>query len=139
MLGSACRRFDAGLVAGSGGLVRLPRRIPPAIALEYALTGERMDAPVASIVGDWSTGLRLQVDHWKARCTLARLHHCQRTLVGCNDQTDHGVSRSGWRQEEIWARQRPLVESVLASDDAKEGARAFAEKRPPKCLNRTPT
>ncbi len=36
-----------GLVAGSGGPVRLPRRIPEAIALEYALTGERMDAATA--------------------------------------------------------------------------------------------
>jgi enoyl-CoA hydratase len=38
---------------------------------------------------------------------------------------------SGWRDEEIWAKQRPLAESVLASDDAQEGARAFAEKRAP--------
>jgi len=36
-----------GLVAGSGGLIRLPRRIPQAIALEYALTGARMAAEVA--------------------------------------------------------------------------------------------
>ena len=36
-----------GLVAGSGGLVRLPRRIPAGIALEYALTGARMAAPDA--------------------------------------------------------------------------------------------
>jgi enoyl-CoA hydratase len=36
-----------GLVAGSGGLVRLPQKIPRAIALEYALTGDQFDAPTA--------------------------------------------------------------------------------------------
>jgi enoyl-CoA hydratase len=35
-----------------------------------------------------------------------------------------------WPEAEIWDRQRPLVDGVLASDDASEGARAFAEKRP---------
>jgi len=43
-----------GLVAGSGGLVRLPRRIPAAIALEYALTGDWMSAADAH-AGGWST------------------------------------------------------------------------------------
>jgi enoyl-CoA hydratase len=37
----------------------------------------------------------------------------------------------GWAEDEIWERQRPLTESVLASEDAQEGARAFAEKRAP--------
>jgi enoyl-CoA hydratase len=38
---------------------------------------------------------------------------------------------AGWAEEDIWDRQRPLTESVLASQDAQEGARAFAEKRAP--------
>jgi enoyl-CoA hydratase len=38
---------------------------------------------------------------------------------------------AGWHEEEVWLRQRPLVESVLGSEDAQEGARAFAEKRDP--------
>ena len=45
-----------GLMAGAGGLIRLPKRIPPAIALELALTGEpdrRRAGPAAS---GWSTG-----------------------------------------------------------------------------------
>ncbi|WP_231738674.1 enoyl-CoA hydratase-related protein, partial [Sphingomonas sp. CCH9-F2] len=36
-----------------------------------------------------------------------------------------------WPVAERWERQRPMVEAVLASDDAQEGARAFAEKRAP--------
>ena len=38
---------------------------------------------------------------------------------------------ASWGEDEIWDRQRPLTESVLASEDAQEGARAFAEKRAP--------
>lgn len=41
-----------GLVAGSGGLVRLPRKIPPQIAMEYALTGEQFSAAEAHRWGD---------------------------------------------------------------------------------------
>ena len=36
-----------------------------------------------------------------------------------------------WPEDEIWERQRPLAEAVIASQDAQEGARAFAEKRAP--------
>ena len=40
-----------GLIAGAGGLIRLPRRIPRAVALELALTGEAIDAHRAQAVG----------------------------------------------------------------------------------------
>ena len=36
-----------------------------------------------------------------------------------------------WGEEEMFARQQPLVDGIGASDDAQEGARAFAEKRKP--------
>jgi enoyl-CoA hydratase len=36
-----------------------------------------------------------------------------------------------WPAEEIWARQRDILEQVIASSDAKEGALAFSQKRAP--------
>jgi enoyl-CoA hydratase len=40
-----------GLVAAAGGLLRLPRRMPPAIAMQLALTGEPLSAADASRLG----------------------------------------------------------------------------------------
>ena len=37
----------------------------------------------------------------------------------------------GWPAAEVWSRQRELLEIVIASNDAREGAQAFADKRPP--------
>ena len=37
----------------------------------------------------------------------------------------------GVTEDEFWALQRPLSAKVFTSNDAKEGPRAFAEKRPP--------
>lgn len=118
-----------GLVAGSGGLVRLPRRIPEAIALEYALTGERMDAATAN---RWGLVNRLTSEGGalEGAIALATVITANAPLSVAMTKRIIGESRS-WPEETIWEHQRPLVESVLASDDAQEGARAFSEKRAP--------
>ena len=46
------------------------------------------------------------------------------------------VESREWPKDEMFARQAPLLRPVFASDDAREGAVAFAEKRPPKWKNR---
>lgn len=118
-----------GLVAGSGGLVRLPRRIPAGIALEYALTGDRMPAEAAH---RWGLVNRLvptgEALDWAVRLADQIAHHAPLSLA----MTKRIVTESvDWPLEGIWERQRPLAEAVIGSEDAAEGARAFAEKRPP--------
>lgn len=120
---------NRGLVAGSGGLIRLPRRIPPAIALEYALTGERLAAPVAH---QWGMVNRLT----PAGGALAEaLRLAEQIAVNAPlsvMMTKRIITASeDWPMDGIWERQRPLAESVIASEDALEGAKAFAEKRLP--------
>jgi enoyl-CoA hydratase len=118
-----------GLVAGSGGLIRLPRRIPAAIALEYALTGERMAAPVAH---GWGLVNRLTPSGGALQGALGLARQITANAPLAVAMSKRIVRESSaWRDDEIWDRQRPLVDSVLGSDDAQEGARAFAEKRAP--------
>ena len=118
-----------GLVAGSGGLVRLPRRIPEAIALEYALTGERMSAATAH---RWGLVNRVTAEGaaLDGALALASAITANAPLGTAMTKRIMRESRS-WPEDQIWELQRPLVESVLASGDAREGARAFAEKRAP--------
>ena len=117
-----------GLVAGSGGLVRLPRRIPEAIALEYALTGARMDAATAH---RWGLVNRITPEGGALEGALALAAAITANAPLSTAMTKRIIRESReWPENEIWDRQRPLVDGVLASADAAEGARAFAEKRP---------
>jgi enoyl-CoA hydratase len=123
-----------GLVAGSGGLVRLPRRIPSAIALEYALTGERMEASTAH---HWGLVNRLSAQGEALNDALALAKKITANAPLSTQMTKRIMQESAsWPENDIWERQRPLTESVLASEDAQEGARAFAEKRTPDWKNR---
>lgn len=123
-----------GLVAGSGGLIRLRERIPPAIALEYALTARRMDAATAH---RWGLVNRLVASGEALAAALALADE-----IAANAPLSVATSKAimaaapDWPVAERWTIQRPMVEAVLASDDAQEGARAFADKRAPRWSGR---
>ena len=120
---------ERGLVAGSGGLVRLPRRIPSAIALEYALTGERMDAHSAH---SWGLVNRLTPPGGALEGALALAERIAANAPLSVAASKRIVAEAPfWPSDEVWARQKPLVDAVVGSRDALEGARAFAEKRTP--------
>jgi enoyl-CoA hydratase len=123
-----------GLVAGAGGLIRLPQKIPKQIALEYALTGQHFTATDAR---SWGLVNRLSSpgQALEEAIALARLIMANGPLAV--QMTKRIMSESAaWPPEEVWDRQRDLVEWTLATDDAKEGATAFAEKRPPRWQGR---
>jgi len=118
-----------GLVAGSGGLVRLAQRIPAGIALEYALTGERFGAEQAY---RWGLVNRLAANGEalaEAR-SLAETISANAPLSVIASKRIMREARD-WSGAEVWERQRPLAEAVIDSDDAREGARAFVERRKP--------
>jgi enoyl-CoA hydratase len=118
-----------GLVAAAGGLMRLPKRIPPAIAMELALTGDFLGAEEAHRHGlvnrltpvggalDAALGL---ADKISANGPMA-IRVSKQVMVESQD----------WSSAEMWSRQRKLVDPVFKSADAIEGSRAFAEKREP--------
>jgi enoyl-CoA hydratase len=119
-----------GLAAGSGGLLRLPRLIPPRIAMELALTGEALLAPRAAELGLINRltepGAALAGARDLARQIIANaplsVAASKRVMVESRD----------WSLDEMFARQQDITGPVLASADAREGAAAFAEKRAPR-------
>lgn len=123
-----------GLVAGSGGLLRLGRRIPPGIALEYALTAAHIPAAQAS---HWGLVNRLVPagEALEAAVSLAEQISANAPLSTMMSKRIMRESRL-WPDDEMFDRQRPLSESVINSEDAREGARAFGEKRLPEWRGR---
>src|SRR3954447_8060456 len=118
-----------GLVAGAGAAVHLPQRIPPAIALELLLTGETIEAPRAASLGLVNRVVPdgTAVD---AAVELARTIAANGPLaVAVTKQI--ALSAPGWSLSERWQKQGELMGPVFVSEDAQEGARAFAEKRAP--------
>lgn len=118
-----------GLVAGAGGLLRLPRRLPYHIAMEFILTGEMLTAERAHGYG-LVNRLTEPGQALEGALALARVIAENGPLAV--QTAKRIVSQStDWEQEGMFDRQRPLIAHIFASADAKEGATAFAEKRKP--------
>lgn len=119
-----------GLVAGGGGLLRLPQRIPYAIAMELALTGDNLPAERAHELGLVSV-LAEPGGALDAAIALAEKITANGPLAVAATKKIIVESR-GWSPEEMWRKQTEILAPVFMSKDAREGAVAFAEKRPPK-------
>ena len=118
-----------GLVAVGGGLFRLPKRIPYHVTMELALTGELIGAERAQQLGLVSQvvqpGAALEAAFELAR----RIAQNGPLAVAATKQI---LARAyEWHEEHAWKEQHKLARPALRSKDATEGARAFAEKRPP--------
>ena len=117
-----------GLVAGSGGLLRLPRRIPHQIAMEYALTGAHMSAGDAH---RWGLVNTLTPNGASLDAALQLAGKISANAPLAVRATKRVITESAdWPLADAWSRQLDIVDSVLTSSDAHEGSQAFAEKRP---------
>jgi enoyl-CoA hydratase len=118
-----------GLAAGAGALIRLPRRIPYHLAMELALTGEPISGERGAEIGlvnrtvepgqavEEAIGLAEQI----ARNAPLSLDASKQVIAASSNQTE----------DEAWERQGAIVGVAFGSEDAQEGAKAFAEKRDP--------
>lgn len=122
-----------GLVAGGGGLLRLPLRIPSAIAMELALTGDNLTAARAHALGMVNI-LSKSGSALEEALALAKRITANGPLAVAATKRIIVESRS-WEASEMWSNQLKILEPVFASSDAREGAVAFAEKRPPRWTN----
>ncbi len=122
-----------GLAANGGGVLRLHRQIPPKVALWLALTGEPMDAASAL---RW--GLVNEVSE-PGRCLEAAVDLAQRVArnaplaVEATKRLVHRAHRAddSW-DSSFWTRNDDELSTLLDTDDAREGARAFTERRDPR-------
>jgi enoyl-CoA hydratase len=117
------------LVAAAGGLFRLPRALPPAIAMEVALTGDPITAERAAHFGL----VNQLVEPGGARDAALAL--AERIVVNA----PHAVRASrrvvvaalASDDEELWRTTEAAMVGVARTEDFAEGPRAFIEKRPP--------
>jgi enoyl-CoA hydratase len=123
-----------GLVAAGGGLLRLPQRVPYHLAMEWSLTGELIPAQRGYEVGLVNRitpkGGALDEALRMAKAIAANgplaVAASKRILVEAPE----------WPAAERFDRQREINEPVRSSEDAREGATAFKEKRAPRWQGR---
>ncbi len=117
------------LVAAAGGALLLPRRVPANVAMEMLLTGDPIGAQRAADVG-LVNRLTPEGGALDGALELA-------ATVAANGPLALAATKAvvrgsaDWSTAEGWDRQAELVAPVFASEDAREGAAAFAEKRTP--------
>ena len=117
------------LVAAAGGLLRLPRVLPRNVAMELALTGDPITAERGYELGlvnrlaepGEALGTALELAGAVAVNGPLALAATKRILVESLD----------WPDSEFFMRQAEIAGPVMASEDAREGSIAFAEKRAP--------
>ena len=117
-----------GLAAAAGGLIRLPRKIPQNIAMEFALTGDFVDAKRA-----YELGFVNRLTSGGAVEAALELAHAINANGPLAVQRSKAVLTQSylWNDEEMWDKQNEVLGNLFMTEDAREGAAAFAEKRKP--------
>lgn len=119
-----------GLVAAGGGLLRLQHRVPYHLAVEWTLTGSRIPAARAH---EAHLINRLTPPGEALPAALALATEITRNGPLATRASKRIITESrDWPETDFFDRQQPITESVRSSADAREGARAFVERRPPR-------
>ena len=118
-----------GLAAAAGGLVKLPRQIPSRVAMEWALTGDFYGADRAYELGLINSIAPSGGALDAAKALAEKIAANGPLAVAVSKKVI--VSQEDWGLDDRFAKQNELVDPVFASEDAIEGATAFAEKRAP--------
>jgi enoyl-CoA hydratase len=122
------------LVAAAGGLFRLPRALPPAVAMELALTGDPIDAERAHAFGMVNQlvepGQALEAAFALAERIVANAPVAVRASRRVMVEGAYADDDTAWRLT------REAMAQAVATEDFQEGPRAFIEKREPRWTGR---
>ena len=118
-----------GLFAGGGTTVRLPRQIPFPHAMEFLLCADLISAPRAYEMGLLNAIVPRDE-------LLDAAHAYARRITANAPLAVQATKRSVWEGlgmnlRDAYRNEAAISSEIFATDDAKEGPRAFAEKRPP--------
>ncbi|MFD8738335.1 crotonase/enoyl-CoA hydratase family protein [Streptomyces sp. NPDC059618] len=117
------------LVAAAGGALLLPRRVPYAVAMEMLLTGDPITARRGAEIGLVNRVVPEGKALEGALELAARVAAAGPLAVAATKRIAR--SSADWTLAEGWAEQERIIAPVFVSEDAREGATAFAEKRSP--------
>ena len=129
----ALTEVTLGLVPDAGGLLRLPARLPRPIAAEFLLTGRRMSAADAARWGLVNQVVRadglMQAAFDLAHSICASAPLAVAAALEILRETEGTAVFEGFH---VMRGDLPAYQRMLESDDAREGVRAFAERRRPR-------
>jgi enoyl-CoA hydratase len=119
-----------GLFAGGGTTARLPRQLAFPAAMEFLLTAERFPAERALELGLLNEivapeDLQARADEWARRITA----NAPLAVQATKESVLRGLSTT---LDEAYGIEQELSSRIFSSEDAKEGPKAFAEKREPR-------
>jgi enoyl-CoA hydratase/carnithine racemase len=118
-----------GLIAGAGGLIRMPKRLPMAVALELAMTGDPIDAERARALGLVNAVVPADALLDEALALAERIAANAPLAVRFSKMVMKRAAEVP--ESDGWRINAEAVEVVFSSADAMEGPIAFAEKRAP--------
>ena len=118
-----------GLIAGAGGLMRLPRQIPARVAMELGLTGDFISSQRAYELGLINRVVEAGTAVEAAKA-LAKTISANGPLAVMKTK-EVVIKSQDWSLDTMFEEQQKVADAVFSSEDAIEGATAFAEKRAP--------